>query len=136
MSSATGPSTRSPTASAVTWTPATATTTPAWPPSSPTPTPSSPGMPSGRGSGPSTGSTLNSASPPTALTPSAHRDVQQREAALALGLRVDIHDQRQNDPNPIVWQTGQDYRMADAIQRARAQTTRSRWGPERTRPEP
>ena len=64
-----------------------------------------------------------------------HRDVAQREAALALGVRVAVHDSRQNDPNPIIWQAGQDYRMADAIQAARTQPTRTRWGPERTGPE-
>jgi hypothetical protein len=64
-----------------------------------------------------------------------HRDVAQREAALALGVRVAIHDSRQNDPNPVIWQPGQDYRMADAIQAARHQPTRARWGPERVGPE-
>jgi hypothetical protein len=64
-----------------------------------------------------------------------HRDVAQREAALALGIRVAIHDSRQNDPNPHVWQAGQDYRIADAIQAARIQPTRSRRGPERIGPE-
>ena len=60
-----------------------------------------------------------------------HRDLAQREAALALGVRVAVHDSRQNDRDPVVWQVGQDYRMADAIQAARAQRTRARWGPER-----
>jgi hypothetical protein len=64
-----------------------------------------------------------------------HRDIQQREAALALGVRVAIHDSRQNDPNPVIWQAGQDYRMADAIQAARHQPTRTRRGPERLGPE-
>jgi hypothetical protein len=64
-----------------------------------------------------------------------HRDVAQREAALALGVRVAVHDSRQNDPSPIVWQAGQDYRMADALQAARAKPTRTRWGPERVGPE-
>ena len=64
-----------------------------------------------------------------------HRDVAQREAALALGLRVAVHDSRQNDPNPVIWQPGQDYRMADAIHAARHQPTRTRWGPERVGPE-
>jgi hypothetical protein len=64
-----------------------------------------------------------------------HRDIQQREAALALGVRVAVHDSRQNDPNPVIWQAGQDYRMADAIQTAHAQPTRTRWGPERVGPE-
>jgi hypothetical protein len=64
-----------------------------------------------------------------------HRDVQQREAALALGVRVAVHDSRQNDPNPIIWQPGKDYRAADALQAARTQPARARWGPERTGPE-
>ena len=64
-----------------------------------------------------------------------HRDVAQREAALALGVRVAVHDLRHNDPNPHVWQAGQDYRIADAIQAARTQPTRSRHGPERVGPE-
>jgi hypothetical protein len=64
-----------------------------------------------------------------------HRDVAQREAALALGVRVAVHDSRQNDPNPMIWQAGQDYRMADAIHAARTQPTRTRHGPERVGPE-
>ena len=61
--------------------------------------------------------------------------VHDHEAALALGVRVAIHDSRQNDRNPVIWQPGQDYRVADAIQAARHQPTRTRWGPERTGPE-
>jgi hypothetical protein len=64
-----------------------------------------------------------------------HRDVAQREAALALGVRVAVHDSRENDPNPIIWQPGQDYRMADALHAARTQPTRTRRGPERVGPE-
>ena len=64
-----------------------------------------------------------------------HRDVAQRERALALGVRVAVHDSRENDPNPVIWQPGQDYRMADAIQRAGHQPTRIRLGPERVGPE-
>ena len=64
-----------------------------------------------------------------------HHDAQQREAALALGVRVAIHDSRQNDRNPVIWQPGQDYRAADAIHAARAQPTRTRHGPERLGPE-
>jgi hypothetical protein len=67
--------------------------------------------------------------------PIGHRDLQQREAALALGVRVAVHDSRQNDSNPVIWQPGQDYRAADAIHAARTQPTRTRWGPERTGPE-
>ena len=61
--------------------------------------------------------------------------VHDREAALALGVRVAVHDSRQNDPNPVIWQPGQDYRAADAIHRARLQTIRQRRGPERLGPE-
>jgi hypothetical protein len=64
-----------------------------------------------------------------------HRDVAQREAALALGVRVAVHDSRQNDRNPVIWQPGQDYRAADAIHTARTQPTRTRRGPERVGPE-
>jgi hypothetical protein len=64
-----------------------------------------------------------------------HRDVQQRERALALGVRVAVHDSRQNDRDPVIWQPGQDYRIADALQAARAQPTRARHGPERVGPE-
>jgi hypothetical protein len=64
-----------------------------------------------------------------------HRDVAQREAALALGVRVAVHDSRQNDLNPVIWQPGQDYRMANAIHAARTQPTRTRHGPERLGPE-
>ena len=64
-----------------------------------------------------------------------HRDVAQREAALSLGVRVAVHDSRQNDRDPVIWQPGQDYRMADTLQAARAQPTRTRHGPERLGPE-
>ena len=64
-----------------------------------------------------------------------HRDIQQREAALALGVRVAVHDRRQNDPNPHVWQAGQDYRMADALQAARTHPPAPRRRPERVGPE-
>jgi hypothetical protein len=61
--------------------------------------------------------------------------VRDREAALALGVRVAIHDSRQNDRDPVIWQPGQDYGAADAIQAARHQPNRSPWGPERLGPE-
>jgi hypothetical protein len=67
--------------------------------------------------------------------PIGHRDVAQREAALALGIRAAVHDSRQNDQDPVIWQAGQDYRAADAIQAARTQSTRPRHGPERVGPE-
>jgi hypothetical protein len=61
--------------------------------------------------------------------------VQDREAALALGVRVAVHDSRQNDTNPIIWQAGQDYRAADAIHAARTQPAHARYGPQRVGPE-
>ena len=61
--------------------------------------------------------------------------VRDREAALALGVRVAVHDSRQNDPNPIIWQAGQDYRAANAIQAARRDPVRARHGPKRVGPE-
>jgi hypothetical protein len=61
--------------------------------------------------------------------------VREREAALGLGVRAAVHDSRQNDPNPVIWQPGQDYRMADAIHAARKQPSRARHGPERVGPE-
>jgi hypothetical protein len=64
-----------------------------------------------------------------------HHDVAQREAALALGIRVAVHDSRQNDPSPVIWQASQDYRMADALHAARTQPIRTRRGPERVGPE-
>jgi hypothetical protein len=67
--------------------------------------------------------------------PYGSQAVRDREAALALGVRVAVHDSRQNDQNPVIWQAGQDYRAANAIQAARHQPTRARLGPERIGPE-
>jgi hypothetical protein len=67
--------------------------------------------------------------------PYGRQAVRGREYALALSVRVAVHDSRQNDRNPVIWQPGQDYRMADALQAARPQPTRTRWGPERVGPE-
>jgi hypothetical protein len=61
--------------------------------------------------------------------------VRDREAALALGVRVAVHDSRQNDRNPVIWQPGQDYQAADAIHTARLDLVRARRGPERAGPE-
>ena len=68
-------------------------------------------------------------------SPYGRQAVRDREAALALGVRVAVHDSRQNDPNSVVRQPGQDYRAADAIQAARVQLVRGRRGPERVDPE-
>jgi hypothetical protein len=67
--------------------------------------------------------------------PYGRQAVRDREAAMALGVRVAVHDSRQNDPNPVIWLAGQDYRMADAVQAARVQSIRSRVGPEQLGPE-
>jgi hypothetical protein len=64
-------------------------------------------------------------------SPFGRQAVRDREAALALGVRVAVHDSRQNDRNPVIWQPGQDYRAADAIHAAHSQPTRTRHGPER-----
>jgi hypothetical protein len=61
--------------------------------------------------------------------------VRDREAALLLGTRVAVATSRENDPNPVMWLAGQDYRAADATHRARVQTIRQRYGPERPGPE-
>jgi hypothetical protein len=73
--------------------------------------------------------------PPTSAAATAAKRSGSGEAALALGVRVAVHDSRQNDRNPVIWQPGQDYRIADALQRARTQPTRTRQGPERVGPE-
>jgi hypothetical protein len=67
--------------------------------------------------------------------PHGRQAVRDREAALALGTRVAVAASRENDPNPLMWLAGQDYRAADVIQAARHQPTRTRHGPERTGPE-
>jgi hypothetical protein len=58
-----------------------------------------------------------------------------REAALALGTRVDVEESRENDSNPVMWQAGHHYRAADATRTARLELVRSRRGPERLGPE-
>src|SRR5215207_6818214 len=67
--------------------------------------------------------------------PYGRQAVRDREAALALGTRVAVASSRENDPNPVLWLAGQDYRAADATHRARVQTIRQRHGPERLGPE-
>ena len=67
--------------------------------------------------------------------PHGHQALRDREAALALGTRVAVAGSRENDPNPVIWLAGQDYRAADATRAARLQTVRQRHGPERLGPE-
>jgi hypothetical protein len=67
--------------------------------------------------------------------PYGRQALHDREAALALGIRVAVASSRENNPNPVVWLAGQDYRAADAIHRARLQTVRQRHGPEWVGPE-
>jgi hypothetical protein len=67
--------------------------------------------------------------------PHGHQALRDREAALALGTRVAVASSRENDPNPVMWLAGQDYRAADATRTARFQHVRQRHGPERLGPE-
>jgi hypothetical protein len=67
--------------------------------------------------------------------PYGHQALWDREAALALGTRVAVASSRENDPNPVMWLAGQDYRAADATRHARREAIRSRPGPERLGPE-
>ena len=67
--------------------------------------------------------------------PYGHQTVRDREAALSLGTRVAVAASRENDPNPVMWLAGQDYRAADATHRAHVQAIRQRHGPERVGPE-
>jgi hypothetical protein len=67
--------------------------------------------------------------------PYGHQALRDREAALALGTRVAVATSRENDPNPVMWLAGQDYRAADATRTARLQTVRQRHGPEWIGPE-
>jgi hypothetical protein len=67
--------------------------------------------------------------------PDGHQALRDREAALALGTRVAVASSRENDPNPVMWLAGQDYRAADATRTTRLELVRSRRGPERLGPE-
>ena len=67
--------------------------------------------------------------------PHGRQAVRDREAALALGTRVAVAASRENDPNPLMWLAGQDYRAADATRTAHRELVRSRRGPQRLGPE-
>jgi len=67
--------------------------------------------------------------------PYGRQAMRDREAALALGTRVAVAASRENDPNPVMWLAGQDYRVADAARTAPLELVRSRRGPERLGPE-
>jgi hypothetical protein len=67
--------------------------------------------------------------------PYGHQAIRDRETALSLGTRVAVAASRENDPNPVIWLAGQDYRAADATRTARLQHVRQRHGPERLGPE-
>jgi hypothetical protein len=67
--------------------------------------------------------------------PHGHQALRDREAALALGTRVAVASSRENDPNPVMWLAGQDYRAADATRTAHLELGRSRRGPQRLGPE-
>jgi len=67
--------------------------------------------------------------------PHGHQALRDREAALSLGTRVAVAASRENDPNPVLWLAGQDYRAADATRTAHLELGRSRRGPQRLGPE-
>jgi hypothetical protein len=67
--------------------------------------------------------------------PYGQQAIRDREAALSLGTRVAVATSRENDPNPVMWLAGQDYRAADATRTARLELLRSRCGPKRLGPE-
>ena len=67
--------------------------------------------------------------------PDGRQALWNREAALALGTRVAVAASRENDPNPVMWLAGQDYRAADATRTARLELVWSRRGPQRLGPE-
>jgi hypothetical protein len=67
--------------------------------------------------------------------PHGRQALRDREAALALGTRVAVASSRENDPNPVLWLAGQDYRAADATRTAHLELGRSRRGPQRLGPE-
>jgi hypothetical protein len=73
--------------------------------------------------------------PADTYNPYGRQAIRDREAALALGIRVAVATSRENDRNPVMWLAGQDYRAADAIRTARLQVARSCHGPERLGPE-
>jgi hypothetical protein len=73
--------------------------------------------------------------PADPYNPDGRQAIRDREAALALGTRVAVASSRENDPNPVMWLAGQDYRAADATRTARRELARSRRGPERLGPE-
>ena len=67
--------------------------------------------------------------------PDGRQALWNREAALSLGTRVAVASSRENDPNPVMWLAGQDYRAADATRTAHLELGRSRRGPQRLGPE-
>jgi hypothetical protein len=67
--------------------------------------------------------------------PHGRQALRDREAALSLGTRVAVATSRENDPNPVMWLAGQDYRAADATRTAHRELVRSRRGPARLGPE-
>jgi hypothetical protein len=73
--------------------------------------------------------------PADPYNPYGHQALRDRETALSLGTRVAVASSRENDPNPVLWLAGQDYRAADATRTARRELARSRRGPARLGPE-
>jgi hypothetical protein len=67
--------------------------------------------------------------------PYGRQALRDREAALSLGTRVAVASSRENDPNPVMWLAGQDYRAADATRTTRLELVQGRRGPGRLGPE-
>jgi hypothetical protein len=73
--------------------------------------------------------------PADTTNPHGRQALRDRETALSLGTRVAVASSRENDPNPVMWLAGQDYRAADATRTAHLERGRNRRGPERLGPE-
>jgi hypothetical protein len=67
--------------------------------------------------------------------PHGRQALHDREAALSLATRVAVASSRENDPNPVLWLAGQDYRAAAATRTARLELVWSRREPARLGPE-
>jgi hypothetical protein len=51
--------------------------------------------------------------------PCGHQATHDREAALALGVRVTVAAAQENDYDPVMWLDGEDYRVADVLRGVR-----------------
>jgi hypothetical protein len=69
--------------------------------------------------------------PADSRDPLGQQAVRDREAALALGIRVAVAGSRENERDRVIWLAGQDYRAADAVRAARIYPIRVRQPAER-----